>query len=136
MTETHTSPEPFVLDTALLHLDGVGPIHVAERRPASGPEHPRIDLATGHLVSVFTYATTWPYRECHPDGDELAYVLTGEVEVLLDQGAGEEPTPVRAGEACIVPAGSWHRLRLERESRVLFVTPTPARTLHEDVQDG
>jgi mannose-6-phosphate isomerase-like protein (cupin superfamily) len=131
MTQTQPS-RALLLDEAMLHLDGVGPIAVLERAAASRVSRHRSELATGHLVSVFTYAATWPYRECHPDGDELAFVLSGEVDVLLDAGDGEHPTHARAGEACIVPAGCWHRLRLQRESTVLFVTPAPARTLHTE----
>ncbi|MCG2584059.1 cupin domain-containing protein [Massilia sp. TS11] len=46
-------------------------------------------------------------RHTHP-GDEISYVLEGEVEVLID---GEAPRRVKAGEAFIIPAGTVHAAR-------------------------
>ena len=46
-------------------------------------------------------------RHTHP-GDEISYVLEGEVEVLID---GEPPRRVKAGEAFVIPAGKNHAAR-------------------------
>jgi quercetin dioxygenase-like cupin family protein len=46
-------------------------------------------------------------RHTHP-GDEISYVLEGEVEVLID---GEPPRRVKAGGAFVIPAGKIHGAR-------------------------
>ncbi len=43
-------------------------------------------------------------RHTH-DGDEIAYVLEGEGELLID---GEAPRKLKAGDAFVVPAGKVH----------------------------
>ncbi|TFW29648.1 cupin domain-containing protein [Duganella callida] len=43
-------------------------------------------------------------RHTHP-GDEIAYILEGEGELLVD---GEDPRRVKAGESYVIPAGTIH----------------------------
>ncbi len=93
----------------------------------------RTELATGRLLSVFSYAATWDYQERHPIGEELLYVIAGAVDLLVDCGAGERAVHLAAGDAGIVPAGGWHRLAVHEPCTVLFITPTPARTEHRSV---
>lgn len=93
----------------------------------------RPELATGRLLSVFSYEATWDFQERHPIGDELAYVIAGAVDLLVDTGDGERAVHLPAGSAGVVPAGGWHRLAVHEPSTVLFITPTPARTEHRDV---
>jgi uncharacterized cupin superfamily protein len=85
-------------------------------------------LSDGRILAVFDYTETWPYWERHPTGDELVYVLAGDVELLLDHDLHTQSIHLRAGEAAIVPTGTWHRAAIHAPSRMLFVTPTPRRT--------
>jgi len=43
-------------------------------------------------------------RHTHP-GDEISYVLEGQVELLVD---GQAPRLVKAGESFVIPAGTVH----------------------------
>jgi len=43
-------------------------------------------------------------RHTHP-GDEISYVLEGQVELLID---GQAPRVVKAGESFVIPAGTVH----------------------------
>lgn len=43
-------------------------------------------------------------RHTHP-GDEISYLLEGEVELLVD---GQPPRTIKAGESFVVPAGIVH----------------------------
>jgi mannose-6-phosphate isomerase-like protein (cupin superfamily) len=119
------------MEHAVLHLTPGGRVEV---HPLTEGFSFRGDaFREGQLLSVFRYRHTWTYRERHPDGDEIAVTLEGEVEVLLDRGDGEIATRVEAGSVCVIPAGVWHRLRVGSPTTVLFVTPAPARTEHEDL---
>ena len=54
----------------------------------------RVDVAPGGKAG----------RHTHP-GDEISYVLEGEVTLLVD---GQPPRQVKAGESFVVPAGVVH----------------------------
>lgn len=63
--------------------------------------------------------------EMHPHGDELLYLLEGAIDVVVgdDDGHEEAPLLLSAGQSCLVPVGTWHRLLLREPSRLMFVTP-------------
>jgi mannose-6-phosphate isomerase-like protein (cupin superfamily) len=68
--------------------------------------------------------------EVHPDGDEFLYVVSGAMELILDDGdervVGVETTVLlRSGDACVVPRGVWHRLEAVEPSYLVHVTPGP-----------
>ncbi len=72
-----------------------------------------------------------PHRgELHPDGDELLYLVSGRLEVVLDDGDLDHPgTETRhafgPGDAFVVPKGVWHRLEVVEPAHVVHVTPGP-----------
>lgn len=66
------------------------------------------------------HADEW---ERHPAGDELLYLVTGALQVILEEPRGERRFRLRGGQACLVPRGTWHRLVVRRPSDLLFITP-------------
>ena len=42
---------------------------------------------------------------------------------ILEELHGERVVELRAGEACIVPQGVWHRLLVHETGDLLFLTP-------------
>jgi mannose-6-phosphate isomerase-like protein (cupin superfamily) len=69
--------------------------------------------------------------EMHPDQDELLFLLEGAIDVLLRkelESEVEQTIHFKAGEACLVPQGIWHRQVVVSPCKLLFLTP---RTLHE-----
>lgn len=86
-------------------------------------------FADGSLVSIFDYQRTWTKRERHPDGDELVLSLHGAATVVLQTGDDEtRRVPLRQGEWFVIPRMEWHWLEASRPTRLLFITPHPART--------
>jgi len=71
---------------------------VVERKDISVPGREavvaRVELAPGGMAG----------RHTHP-GEEISYVIEGEVEILVD---GQPPRTVKAGEAFVIPAGAVH----------------------------
>ena len=68
--------------------------------------------------------------ELHPDGDELLYLVSGAIEVILDDGdeetIGTETSIVlRGGDAFIVPRGVWHQINVIEPAYFVHVTPGP-----------
>ncbi len=91
----------------------------------------RAELREGRILSVFDYDSTWTWWERHPVGDELAFLLSGEADLLLEEAAGQTAaTRLAPGDSAVIPAGAWHSARILAPSTILFVTPTPARTEH------
>lgn len=61
--------------------------------------------------------------EMHPHGDELLCLLSGAVDVVLEEPATDRAAPLKAGEVFVVPRGVWHRIVLREPADLLFVTP-------------
>ncbi len=67
-----------------------------------------------------------PHRgEVHPDGDELLYLASGAITVQLELPGGDRTVEVAAGEALVVPKGTWHRINLREPGRLIHITPGP-----------
>ena len=90
----------------------------------------RTDLGAGRLVAVFRFEESWRSREMHPAGDELVYLLSGSMDLVLFEDGGERLVPLRGRVACVVPRGVWHTARVHEPSEVLHVT-RGAGTEHE-----
>lgn len=65
-----------------------------------------------------------PPWERHPAGDELLYVLDGELELSLLAPEGRIEVVLRTGSIFVVPRGLWHRSSPRGAVSMLFVTPT------------
>jgi mannose-6-phosphate isomerase-like protein (cupin superfamily) len=119
--------EAIDLSTTYVHLDD-GP---AARPVPVGPDFwqtidRRTDLAGGRLVLVFRNAADWPTWEVHPAGEEIVYLLSGAVDLVLDEPDGPRTVALRPGQAVIVPRGVWHR----------GIVRTPGDTLHITYGEG
>lgn len=88
----------------------------------AGPP-PRVD---GLVVGAPLLVREPPHAgEMHPDGDELLYLVSGRVTVVLEDRSPPRRVELRPGQALVVPRGVWHRVRLAEPSRIVHVTPGP-----------
>jgi quercetin dioxygenase-like cupin family protein len=62
--------------------------------------------------------------ERHPAGDELLYVLEGEVDVTTLTDSEPARETVCSGSVFVVPNGLWHRQFAQPEAKLLFITPS------------
>jgi mannose-6-phosphate isomerase-like protein (cupin superfamily) len=137
----HAGPmhDALLLAQYALHLDDELAMHAHECDQEFWLDRGRPEFGTGRIVSVFSYEHTWDFQERHPTGDELAYVVSGEVDLLLEDDndlsrtGGERAVRLAAGLAGVVPPGFWHRLAVRKPCTVLFITPVPAATEHRSV---
>jgi quercetin dioxygenase-like cupin family protein len=74
------------------------------------------------FVGRFTGRSPW---ERHRGGDELLYILEGEVEITVLTDDGPVPTVARANSLFICPKGLWHRLHAPGGVTALYATPRP-----------
>ena len=69
--------------------------------------------------------------EMHPHGDELLCLLSGSLDVVLEEPDGDRAVPLRAGQVFVVPRGAWHRLALREPGDLLFVTPATGTQIRD-----
>jgi mannose-6-phosphate isomerase-like protein (cupin superfamily) len=119
-----SSAEPFSGKVAHISRGGVAAIVSC---PPGPPQ--RID---GYTIGVIPNLDgPSPHQgELHPDGDELLYLVSGAIEVILDDGdeetIGTETSIVlRGGDAFIVPRGVWHQINVIEPAYFVHVTPGP-----------
>ena len=55
-------------------------------------------------------------------GDEVVYLLSGVVDMVLGESSGERIVALRAGTACVVPAGVWHSANVRVAGQALHIT--------------
>jgi hypothetical protein len=127
--------QAFALTDRVVHVDGVGVLPTSERALLLADRSSVRALVSGYLLSAFSYDAPWAYQERHPDGDEVAIVVEGEIDLLLQQPGEPAETAVRVGcgETTIVPTGAWHRVAPCAPATIVFLTPVPARTEHRPV---
>jgi mannose-6-phosphate isomerase-like protein (cupin superfamily) len=119
-------PAAFDLGTAVAALLRDGSSAVIEPDRTRPPV--RVD---GFTVGAPFLTENAPHRgELHPDGDELLYLISGRVDVVLDDGdqdhvGAETTTRLEPGQAFIVPKGVWHQVLVVEPSHFLHITPGP-----------
>ena len=92
----------------------------------------QFDLYNGRVVRAFLMTDNSTEWEMHPEGDELLFLLSGVIDMILQIEDSEQVVELRPGAACIVPRGVWHRAHIRRASKGLFITPSKG-TQHRSV---
>ena len=82
----------------------------------------RSELQGGRLVGRLHNAQDWDIWEMHPAGDEVVCLLSGAIDVVLDEPDGERVVALEAGRTCIVPRGVWHRAIVREPGDTLHIT--------------
>lgn len=83
----------------------------------------RSDLAGGRLVSASRFSEDWPHWEVHPAGEELVMLVSGALDLVLEDASGARETiALRGRGALLIPRGTWHWARVREPSEMWFVT--------------
>ncbi len=123
LTEDHGPlNSAFDLAACFVHLDNDGeatPISV----DASFWENMDPRFERGRMVSIIASDVDWPSWEMHPHGDELIYLLSGKMTLVLELDSNRlHPVELKIGEAAIVPRGVWHTADVPVPGQALYVT--------------
>jgi mannose-6-phosphate isomerase-like protein (cupin superfamily) len=82
----------------------------------------RTELHDGRLLMVTHQTGQWTHWEMHPAGDEVLYLLSGKMDVILQNNNSQEIVSLSGGKAVIVPAGSWHTVKIYSPGDLLSIT--------------
>jgi mannose-6-phosphate isomerase-like protein (cupin superfamily) len=76
-------------------------------------------------ITLGHFSGTSPWEQ-HVDGDELFYVVEGEIHLVLlhEHDAGRDEVRVPMGSVFVIPRGRWHRSIARAPVRVLTLRAT------------
>lgn len=69
------------------------------------------DTATldGWLVAAYEMREDMTSSEMHPEGDEFHFLVSGHLELVLEDDDGDRLFELTPGLSAVVPRGVWHR---------------------------
>lgn len=112
------------LSRTFVHLANSGDARPVPLTPSFWRDSPGSALYD-RLVGTFDFGSSRDLhsslQEMHPEADELLFVVSGAIDVLLEEAGSERAIPLAAGQAAIVPRGVWHRLVMRKPGKLLFV---------------
>jgi mannose-6-phosphate isomerase-like protein (cupin superfamily) len=76
----------------------------------------------GRLLSMIPMDTTWTNWEMHPAGDEILFLVSGKLSLVLEESGEERIVELTAGKLAIVPRGVWHTARISEPCTLLALT--------------
>jgi mannose-6-phosphate isomerase-like protein (cupin superfamily) len=121
--------QPLDLSSTFVHLSNGGDAELIKLTPAfwrgtSGAK--RYDRLVGTFAFKSSEDLHSTMQEVHPQADELLYVVSGAIDVLLEENGAERIVALDAGQAAIVPRGVWHRLVMRKPGNLLFINSRTA----------
>ena len=116
--------EPFFPDQIYVHLEANG---LATRVPGGAefwslPKQEIERYGRGWLISEYEFSGDWKTWEMHPGADEYVYLLSGELDFILDEPTGQRVISLAGRGAILVPRGIWHTVKIKQPCRMLHVT--------------
>jgi mannose-6-phosphate isomerase-like protein (cupin superfamily) len=96
-----------------------------EQVMSGAPSDPAVrDVVTedGWLVSTYTMTADMTHVEMHPAGDELHYLVSGRLGLVLEEDGGERVVALEPGSSAVVPKGVWHRFVVTEPGTGVAVT--------------
>jgi mannose-6-phosphate isomerase-like protein (cupin superfamily) len=83
----------------------------------------RIAEADGWLVTAYDMTEDMPSAEMHPEGDELHYLVSGNLDLVLEHDDdANEVLDLAAGESAVVEKGVWHRFVVREPGHGIAIT--------------
>lgn len=80
----------------------------------------------GWLVATFDFPAASDgeggFSEQHPHGDEVHACVSGAMSAVLEYRDDDEVVEFSAGQTCVIPRGTWHRLVAREPSRIISLT--------------
>ena len=117
--------EAFQLEGKFVHLENDGEMtsHLVDKEFWSEGSS-RGYLGSGRLMGILNLDAGPSHWEVHPDGDELLYLLSGSMDVVLETDGENKVINLSGHSSCIVPRETWHQTIAREPCSLLFITPS------------
>jgi hypothetical protein len=79
-------------------------------------------LDDGWLVGAYPMDADWTTWEMHPEGEEVLTLLSGELELIVDEGGQLSTVVMVPGRTFVMPRGAWHRGIVKKPAVMLGLT--------------
>ena len=116
--------QPIDLARTFVHLSRQGDAERVELTPSfwrASAGSPLYDRLVGVIEFHSSEDLHSAMQEMHPEADELLFLISGAIDLVLQEGAAERTVALGAGQAEIVPRGIWHRLAMREPGKLLFI---------------
>lgn len=74
------------------------------------------------LITEFRFEEDWQSWEMHPHGEEIVYLLSGEMDLMLEKDGNLQTLELRGKGAVVIPQGTWHTAKVFAPSNMLIMT--------------
>lgn len=81
-----------------------------------------VSEADGWLITSYEMAEDMSSSEMHPEGDELHYLASGRLGLVLEEDDGNRTVELRPGTSAVVPKGVWHRFLVRERGQGISIT--------------
>jgi mannose-6-phosphate isomerase-like protein (cupin superfamily) len=113
------------LSKTFVHLKNGGDTEPVAITPAFWLETSSGKRRYDRLAGIFAFRSAKDLhssmQEMHPEADEVLFVVSGAIDVVLEESGGEQILSLQAGQAAIVPRGIWHHLVMRQPGKLLFI---------------
>ena len=79
-------------------------------------------LGENWLITEFHFEEDWKSWEMHPNGEEIVYLLSGSMDLILEKDEVRQTLELRSKGLVVVPRGTWHTAKVFEPSDVLVIT--------------
>jgi mannose-6-phosphate isomerase-like protein (cupin superfamily) len=74
------------------------------------------------LITEFNFEEDWKSWEMHPNGEEIVYLLTGSMDLILEKDGNQQIIELRGKGSVIIPRHTWHTAKVFSPSNMLVIT--------------
>ncbi len=119
-----TDLEPIDLSETytLLHASGEVEKVVGGKRFWDTPRPVQDRIGQSWLLSEHHYLKDWDEWVMHPACDELFYLLSGSMDIILDTGTQNNVISLNANDLATIPRSVWHTIKLHSPCHVLNIS--------------
>jgi len=74
------------------------------------------------LITEFHFEEDWKSWEMHPNGEEIVYLLSGEMDLILEKDGNRRTIELRGKGSVVIPRNTWHTAKVLAPSNMLVIT--------------
>ncbi len=74
------------------------------------------------LITEFHFEEDWKSWEMHPNGEEIVYLLSGAMDLIMEKDENRRTIELRGKGLVIIPRNTWHTAKVFAPSNMLVIT--------------